>query len=1128
MKFKKLEIHNIASIADAEIRFDQAPLEGEPLFLICGETGSGKTTILDAICLALYKTTPRIKQSNSEKYIDESLQVMKNNENQGIQVSDPRQYLRRGATEGHIELTYTGNGNENCKARIEFGIVGRSQNLKKTDWSLTVNQSVYTKEKDIDEEVKRTVGFDFEQFCRTTMLAQGEFTRFLKSGEKEKSDILEKLTGTEIYSEIGKRIFEVTREKETLKREAENAMKAVNLLSDEELQQLRDEGERLEVEKEQNNQLKTCLETQRTWLEKEKQLSESEEKALGEMNALKSQVEAPQTLANRKNVTQWRRTEHERQAVAALRDLKAREQRNSEESQRLEMTFRRLTSGERQRSNEIKAQQKEANDLAGLLEKEQDLAPMYAESQLIVTKLEQYLKDAEEAKKYSNQARSDEAELPRYEGLWQQQKDELKAIGERIQTKDAQIQAKQKRLNEMNTTRLNQDYQNTSDQLGLLRDTEGKVQAQLKAEQDLETAENHVKEIGKLLEEQSEQVEDLRPKITEAQRVYEEAQLLYDKTQLSVGDYAKTLRHALKEGDICPVCGSQVVHLEHDEDLEKALQPLKDDLAQKEKQFNDLKEERTQLEAGIRSQQLVLGQAQKERQQKEDAFRSAKGEMDLACLRTGLDPQTENLQQQIADLQKNKTSSLESLVQRIGEANALQKELDVLNQEKNQMSEQERRIRNARDEAERSLSEIKAKIQNSKNLAATKSDDAQQSLAEANEKLRYSDKPTDWRQVIVRLKADAECYNQRQERQKELLKQVDLAMAAQENARGLCRQIMQYFPHWKGESQAAPVADLDAEWQKLFRNATQLNNSISENTNRRVDNQAIVKQFLETDTEIDQARLEVLSDMPLSKIQAMEETLKRIDEGYHTAQGALRQVKEDHKNHVAVKPELGEDATLDSLTEQLVEVNRRADELARQAGELAAKIKANDNNREEFNRKNSLFVQTETDWQKWAGLSKVFGDSEGKTFRVIAQSYVLRELLSHANTYLNCFSDRYELVCRNNLTILVRDLYYGGMARPVDLVSGGESFIVSLALALGLSSLNRNSLSADILFIDEGFGTLDPTVLEVVLNTLGRLQDQSSRRVGVISHVEALRERIPVKIVVEKVDNTSSQIRIEH
>ena len=149
MKFKQLTIHNIASIADATIHFDQKPLANESLFLICGETGSGKTTLLDAICLALYKTTPRIKQSKSEKYVDESLQVLKNGENDGIQVSDPRQYLRRGTTEGFVSLSYTGNNGENCLAYIGFGIVGRTQNLKNVDWTLEVDRVVYSKDKDI-------------------------------------------------------------------------------------------------------------------------------------------------------------------------------------------------------------------------------------------------------------------------------------------------------------------------------------------------------------------------------------------------------------------------------------------------------------------------------------------------------------------------------------------------------------------------------------------------------------------------------------------------------------------------------------------------------------------------------------------------------------------------------------------------------------------------------------------------------------------------------------------------------------------------------------------------------------------------------------------------------------------
>ena len=165
---------------------------------------------------------------------------------------------------------------------------------------------------------------------------------------------------------------------------------------------------------------------------------------------------------------------------------------------------------------------------------------------------------------------------------------------------------------------------------------------------------------------------------------------------------------------------------------------------------------------------------------------------------------------------------------------------------------------------------------------------------------------------------------------------------------------------------------------------------------------------------------------------------------------------------------------------------------------------------------------------KWEDLAKIFGDNEGRKFRKIAQSYVLGELLEKANFYLNQLSERYEMDCPpDSLTILVRDRYNGNVERPADMLSGGESFVVSLALALGLSSLGNNTFSADVLFIDEGFGTLDAAILEDVMATLNRLHEIGNRRVGIISHVETLRERIPVKIVVEKVNNTTSEIRLQ-
>lgn len=1127
MKFKKLIIKNIASIADATIDFDQKPLKDEALFLICGETGSGKTTLLDAICLALYKTTPRIKQSKSEKYVDESLQVLKNGENDGIQVSDPRQYLRRGTTEGFVSLSYTGNNGENCLAYIGFGIVGRTQNLKSVDWTLEVDRVVYSKDKDIKAQIEATVGFDFEQFCRTTMLAQGEFTRFLKSGEKEKSDILEKLTGTELYSDIGRRIFERTKEKETAKNNADITLKAINLLSEEEVQKLREERTRLETLSAENKGKKDRVEKQKLWLERERELTDNEQKALKEVSFWEAKTQEQQAIDDRTTVAQWHRTEKERQAVNALRGLKQQAEIDEVEKQELETNFKQLTSGELYRKAEMEAQQKEVKRLEMLIEKEQPFAPMYSESQLIVSKLQQYIEDTANLNNLDQYINEKKSLLPQYEANWKQRKQELEAISESLKKQEAEIKAKQEQLDKKNPRQIYLNFQQMSELISKIRDAEIKLEARDKTVQEVEAISERVKETEKSLGEKTAELTELNPQINEAQRIFESAKVLYDKTKLSVGDYAKDLRHELHKGDACPVCGNIVDMVERDEAFEKALQPLQKDLVEKENQFNVLKDRQKTLEAELKSQQQVLVSVKKEQQQKEEALQEVQEALKLVCQKLSIEMNANDLANRIAELKAEKESSFVQLKQQLEEADALQSEINALNKTKGETLASEKLVSNAVTEAEKLLSQQKASIQSYNDLYMGRLDSMERDLMKIALKITYPDWKSDLPQTITRLKADAERFNQWQDTRKQLLTQINEAQIAQNAARKLCGQVMKLFPEWTAGLEILAVQHLDEAWQELFARASYLCGHLTDIERQKIDNQRIIDLFLAANAEIDLPRLTTLSALSHSQIEEKEAALNGIEKGLQTAKGALAQVKQHHEEHRANQPEMDEGATLENLSEQLAVMENTLTDLARQTGDLDGQIKANEGRSEEYGRQKTVFEEAEKEWLKWDGLCKIFGDREGKTFRVIAQSYVLRELLAHANTFLSHFSDRYELVCQNSLTILVRDLYFGGMARPVDLVSGGESFIVSLALALGLSSLNRNSLSADILFIDEGFGTLDPTVLEVVMSTLGKLQALGDRRVGVISHIEVLRERIPVKILVEKMDNTTSRIRLE-
>lgn len=164
--------------------------------------------------------------------------------------------------------------------------------------------------------------------------------------------------------------------------------------------------------------------------------------------------------------------------------------------------------------------------------------------------------------------------------------------------------------------------------------------------------------------------------------------------------------------------------------------------------------------------------------------------------------------------------------------------------------------------------------------------------------------------------------------------------------------------------------------------------------------------------------------------------------------------------------------------------------------------------------------------ENWVKLNEIIGSADGKKFRQIAQEYTLDVLLKYANVHLEMLSKRYLLQrITNSLGLQVLDQDMGDEVRTVFSLSGGESFLVSLALALGLASLSSNRMQVESLFIDEGFGSLDPTTLNIAMDALERLHNQG-RKVGVISHVQEMTERIPVQIKVSKQQSGKSKVEV--
>ena len=249
---------------------------------------------------------------------------------------------------------------------------------------------------------------------------------------------------------------------------------------------------------------------------------------------------------------------------------------------------------------------------------------------------------------------------------------------------------------------------------------------------------------------------------------------------------------------------------------------------------------------------------------------------------------------------------------------------------------------------------------------------------------------------------------------------------------------------------------------------------------------------------------------------------------WHTALSREQQTAQEAQHKLAELMTIEPDITTEQLAEIIAQAAQRDEQLNGEISTRSARLSTDEQNRKLAGQKQELLAAAQDVYNNWSQLNEMLGNADGAKFRKIALSYILEELLVIANQYLHRFNDRYELEAQPGaLTILVRDLLQGDKT-SVTTLSGGESFMVSLALALALARMTGKVFTVDTIFIDEGFGTLSANYLADVMETLNHLYDLGGRRVGIISHVEALKERIPTQIHVyrDPSNNTLSHIQV--
>ena len=260
--------------------------------------------------------------------------------------------------------------------------------------------------------------------------------------------------------------------------------------------------------------------------------------------------------------------------------------------------------------------------------------------------------------------------------------------------------------------------------------------------------------------------------------------------------------------------------------------------------------------------------------------------------------------------------------------------------------------------------------------------------------------------------------------------------------------------------------------------------------------------------------------------EALELARKNMESVHVRILGIQGEIKQLSQTVIELSDQQEKIENPEHLSEDIVACQSANRETERLLSVVEARLLQQEQNKKRLMEIESEWKEKQTVAEQWAKLNKLIGSADGTKFKVIAQSYTLNLLLLHANKHLAYLSKRYRLQqVPGTLALQVIDCDMCDEVRTVYSLSGGESFLISLALALGLSSLSSNNLKVESLFIDEGFGSLDADSLRTAMEALEQLQMQG-RKIGVISHVQEMSERISVQIQLHKSVNGKSEITI--
>lgn len=1129
MKFLQLEILNLASLdkqGGEVINFEEGALGESTIFSIVGPTGSGKSTLLDAICLALYNRAPRYPRKKGDK--NQNIEIFGEadaNENNRLAPTDSRNILTRGKKEGYSKLTFLANNGSIYRAEwhVRFQRV-RYENAKTSLYKITRNGEQLTEEIADWNELPNIIGLDYDQFLRTVLIAQGSFANFLTAKENERYELLEKLIGCEeTYTNIATEIKKAKDQAVDAYNQMAASVEAVkqNLLNDEELAQLQEEITLLEkAEKELDSQLKAISENLQWYEENDKQTKqiaiyqadmEQTANAIKDIQVQIIRLQLHDEVQPAVNLFQ----EVERQ-IQSIHNQK-------EEILKSEAAIKSKEVGITESEHTLSYLKEVVNKAQEQLEK---AMPVIAEAKALKTKMEAAMPNLKEkkealelAQKENLTSQRDVEENARNIQKWEAETEKtnlaLKTTQEEI-AKQKQTLQKTTQAAELaweteksKTTGLNiEELQNSKTVADRkLQD----VQQAIKVVNHLDSTttdkqknEERIQFLGK----RNAEIDEALGKLT-IEALTQETQTLRNAYTLMVSEKWEIHRANLTEGKPCPLCGS-TTHPYHTDnrqfeeattELSQLLKAKEDLLKLQQKQEKDLSGERKQNDGEVQTLQKQQEKLSGEIATYEEEWKAL---IDQYPKIPKAEAELKSLLPIYEDKAKEATGKLSLF-------NKIQKEIERLTQLKDKAVKDEVAyeskastiLNNAQESTSicvTKLAEHKALTTNLISQEKNKKEAYEKALqAWNNTKKEMEEWQAQYQQILNGEEPDAA--------EQRLTAAKDEATKAADDQNENINKLKAELANSKGSHQTM-LSQNKTMKENLQTKEKELDFWIEE-YNKQLEEKSIEPPFIDRNTI--REMLHSAEDW-----NAIRREKDEKEKAVASTTALYLSAEKAHQQHLEHQPAQTRDALLAiqqeyqerSQRNELIAANARMQnhqEAVKQLGDKAEALK--------------LVTQEKDDW---TAITDAIG-ADGKTLRKIAQCYTLSFLIAHANQEIRKFNSRYELQqVKHSLGIRVIDHDRADDIRDTTSLSGGETFIVSLGLALGLSALSSRNISFENLFIDEGFGTLDPDTLATVIDSLAMLQSSQGKKVGVISHTDTMSERITTQIRIIKNGNSGS------